>query len=105
MTEPIAWLIVLGLAVALVGIYSLYRQLREHRRDTAEIMLQSNELMLAELKRLSDPSVESASSAAVNVMLERRGSDRRHHTADVIPWPSDRRKSPGRRAQDLRRAS
>lgn len=101
MTEVIAWLIVLGLAVALIGIYLLYKQIREHRRDTAEIMLQSNEMMLAQLKRLSEGT---EAPEPVMVSLERRAGDRRRHTATVIPWPHDRRKSAGRRTHDLRQA-
>ena len=102
MSELIAWLIVLGLAVTLVGIYLLSKQIQEHRRDTAEIMLQSNELMLEQLKRLSDPA--DTANPVLSMTLERRSTDRRRHTATVIPWPSERRKSPGRRTHDLKQA-
>jgi type II secretory pathway component PulM len=74
-TELIAWLVILGLALALVGIYVLYNQIKEHRRDTAEIMLQSNEMMLAHLKRLSENAGEPE-NPSVTVMVERRAHHR-----------------------------
>ena len=100
-TDVIVWLIVLGLALALIGLYALWNEMKEHRRDTAEIMLQSNEMMLEQLKRLS-PALD-IDSATATVLLERRQLDRRRHTASVLPWPreKERRKSPGRRAHDL----
>lgn len=101
MTELIAWLVILGLALALVGIYVLYKQIKEHRRDTAEIMLQSNEMMLAHLQRLSNGTAEPE-NPPVTVMVERRANDRRRLSASVIPWPHERRKSLGRRTQDLK---
>jgi hypothetical protein len=102
-SELVGWFIVLGLAIALIGIYLLFKQIKEHRRDTAEIMLQSNDMMLAHLKRLSDPSAE-VKDPMVGVILERRCSQRRARHSPFVgaPGASDHRRSPGRRAEDLR---
>ena len=100
-TDVFVWLVVFALALAFIGLYALRKEMKEHRRDTAEIMLQSNEMMLEQLKRLSAAS--DMDSANATVLLERRQIDRRRHTASVLPWPpeKERRASPGRRAHDL----
>jgi hypothetical protein len=99
MTELIGWLIVLGLAVAIVGIYMLSHRIKEHARDTAEIMLQSNEMMLAQLKRLTDPSAQ-VPDPTVGVILERRCAQRRARPTAGNSRMLEKRTSPGRRVED-----
>ena len=76
MSEFLGWLIVLGLVAAIVCIFLLSSQLEQHMRVTAEMMLRSNEMILARLEKLSNPSQE-AGEPAIGVVLERRNAQRR----------------------------
>lgn len=102
MTEFIGWMVLLGLAIAIVGIYMLSRRIERHTRNTTENMIYSNEMILTELKRLADPSAEEA-EPTVGVILERRRAQRRKRlsSASQNPRMADQRKSPGRRSEDL----
>jgi hypothetical protein len=102
MTELMGWVIILGLAFAIVCIYMLSSQVERHMRDTAEIIISTNKLILAELKRLTDPTA-AVTEPTVGVILERRCGHRR---ARAVPTSeragfADQRKSPGRRREDL----
>lgn len=99
MTELMGWVVVLGLAVAIAGIYMLSSQIERHMRDTAEIIICSNKLMLAELKPLTDPAAEPT----VGVILERRCAHRRALLTprSAKPGMAEQRTSPGRRLEDF----
>ena len=81
MAELMGWVVVVGLAIAIVGIYLLSSQIERHVRDTAEIILCSNKLILDELKRLTGSAAQSA-EPTVGVILERRCGHRR---ARMVP--------------------
>ena len=102
MSELIGWIIVLGLAVAIACIFMLSRQLEKHTRTTAEMMLRSNEMLLAQLDQLTDPSLQTPEPVA-GVVLERRSADRRsplaHRSGNPVEF--ERRGSPGRRLEDM----
>ncbi len=100
MTGIIAWIIVLGLAIAITGIYLLSKQIENHSRDMTRILHQSNEMILAQLERLSGSP--AAVSKTVGMILERRSLQRR---SPMEPMTEDRgrperRKTPGRRLTD-----
>ena len=102
MTELMGWVVVLGLAVAIAGIYMLSSQIERHMRDTAEIIICTNKLILAELKRLTDPAAE-APEPTVGVILERRCAHRRSRPVPLSDRAgrTEQRASPGRRREDL----
>jgi hypothetical protein len=105
MTELMGWVVVVGLAVVIGGIYLLSIQIERHMRDTAAFIISSNKLVLSELKRLTDPEAARAEAAepTVGVILERRCGHRR---ARVVPTSeragyTEQRGSPGRRREDF----
>lgn len=105
MTELMGWVVVLGLAFAIAGLYMLSGQIERYMRDTAEIIICTNKLILAELKRLTDPAAAGAETAepTVGVILERRCGHRR---ARAVPRSeragyAEQRLSPGRRREDF----
>jgi len=102
MTELIGWLLLLGLVIAIAGIYMLSSRIEKHTRSTTESMIYSNEMILAELKRFADPSAEAPEST-VGVILERRQAQRRKRLTSMSQNPrmAEQRRSPGRRLEDL----
>jgi len=102
MTEFMGWLVILGLVFAIAGIYMLSSRIEKHMRDTAEIIVCTNKLILEELKRTIQPTVV-ASEPTVGVILERRCSHRRAQgdAASERPGHMEQRRSPGRRREDL----
>ena len=102
MTEPIGWLVVVGIVVVIAGIYIISRKIEKHTRDTTEAMIYSNEMMLDQLKRL-DRSAD-APEPVVGVILERRRAHRRVRTVPLSEWRDgpEQRRSPGRRREDVR---
>ena len=76
MSELIGWLMVLGLVVAIVCIFLLSSQLEQHMRSNAEMLLRSNEMILARLERLANPPHEAA-EPTIGVVLERRNFPRK----------------------------
>lgn len=102
MTEFIGWTIVLGLAFTIAGIYMLSSRIEKHIRDTAEIIICTNRLVLDELKRLTNPTAVTA-EPAVGVVLDRRCGHRRAQggPANARAGYADQRRSPGRRHEDF----
>jgi uncharacterized membrane protein YdfJ with MMPL/SSD domain len=102
MSELVGWLIVVGLAAAIVCIFLLSSQLEEHMRNTAKMMLWSNEMILARLERLAGPSLEPP-EPAVGVVLERRNVSRKDPLTRLAGGvsPND---LPRRRLDDVRPA-
>ena len=105
MTEPIVWIILLGLAIAITGIYLLSRQIEKHLHDTTKIVHYGNEMILERLEQLTG-SPGTVSQPSVGVILERRCVDRRNLTPLAIenPGKTERRGTPGRRLADFPRA-
>jgi hypothetical protein len=101
MTEFIGWVIVLGLAVAIGSIFALSRQIERYMRDTIESMKYSNQLILARLERLADPSIQP--EPTVGLILERRRAQRRSLLNPISenPYKAEQRGSPGRRFEDF----
>lgn len=102
MIEIFGWTIMVGLAVVIAGIYMLSNQLEKHMRELTAIMIHGNDMIVAHLKRLADPS-HAVPEPAVGVILERRCAQRRNRSTSTGTWLGrpDQRKSPGRRLQDL----
>lgn len=101
MTESIGWLLLLGLAIAIAGIYMLSSRIEKHARSATESMIYSNEMILTELKRLADPSAEAPEST-IGVILERRQAPRRKRLTSISQnrRMAEQRISPGRRYED-----
>lgn len=102
MAELFGWIIVLGLAAAIAGIYMLSGQIEKHMRETAQMMIHGHDMIMAQLKRLADPSVE-APEPTVGMILERRCAHRR---ALLTPMSAksgmaEQRTSRGRRLEDF----
>jgi hypothetical protein len=76
MTELLGWMIVIGLAVAIAGIFSLSSQIEKHTRQVLELMLQSNAMIVAQFERADGASIDTP-DPLVGVVLERRQRDRR----------------------------
>jgi hypothetical protein len=76
MTELLGWMIVIGLAVAIAGIFSLSSQIEKHTRQMLEIVLQSNAMIVAQLER-ADGALLQSPDRIVGVVLERRQAERR----------------------------
>jgi hypothetical protein len=102
MSEFLAWVIVLGLAGAIGGIYVLYAQIEKQRRDISEIVIHGSKEILAHLQRLSGSSLE-VPEAAVGVILERRRAQRRHPGIPLSRQldKSEQRTCTGRRWEDF----
>ena len=102
MTEFMGWIIILGLAFTIAGICMLSSRIEKHMRDTAEIIICTNKMILDELKRLTDPAAVMA-EPAVGVVLERRCGHRRAKGEPAIARAAyaDQRRSPGRRREDF----
>ena len=77
MTELLGWMIVVGLAVAIAGIFMLSSQIERHTRQTLEFMLQSNAMLVAQLERSDGASLPTQDSL-VGVVLDRREGERRN---------------------------
>lgn len=71
MSQLIGWIIAFGLTIVIVCIFMLSRQLEKYTRTMAEMMLRSNEMLLAQLEQLTNPSPQ-APEPVVGVVLERR---------------------------------
>jgi hypothetical protein len=101
-TELMGWVVVLGLAIAIAGLYLLSGQIERHMRDTAEIIISSNKFILAELKRLTDPATDVA-EPIVGAILERRCTHRRSRSSRMgeIAGVAEQRRTPGRRFDDF----
>ncbi len=100
MSELIGWVIVLGLAIAIACFFMLSRQLDTHMRNTVEIMIQSNEMILARLEQLANPSVR-APETMIGVVLERRRAQRVDPLTQGIENPVKVGPTAGRRLGDL----
>jgi hypothetical protein len=102
MTEPIMWIIVLGLAVVIAGFVLLSRQVETQFHDTIEIMKYSNQMILAQLELLTGSPV-AVSEATVGVILERRCTQRRNLMTPINenPGKTEQRGYPGRRFADF----
>jgi|SRR5688572_26568095 hypothetical protein len=103
MSGFLGWLIVAGLAVAIASIFMLASQLRRHMRDTTEMMVRSNEMLLARLDRLANPSPTPPSEPTVGVLLEKRQAQRRDplRSMDVPTGSMKAQDLPRRRLNDL----
>ena len=100
MTEPIVWIIVLALAVVIIGIVLLSRQGEKQLHDTIQIVKDSNEMILAQLERVTGSPV-APTEATVGVILEKRCNQRRNPTTPINPRKTEQRRSPGRRFADF----
>ena len=102
MSEPIVWIIVLALAIVITGIVLLSRQGEKQLHDTIQVVKDSNEMILAQLERVTGSPV-AASEATVGVILERRCTQRRNLTPPINknPGRTEQRRSPGRRTADF----
>ncbi len=102
MSELVGWLIVVGLAAAIACIFMLSSQLEQHMRNTTEMMVRSNQMILAQLERLENQSPQP-SQPAVGVVLERRHAQRRDSLGWIMGRSGATKRSdlPRRRLDDL----
>ena len=98
MTEFLGWMILIGLAVAIAGIYMLSSQIERRTRETLEFMLQSNAMIVAYLERTGGASLH-APDGLVGADLDRRRGERRDALSPLPPAARvpERRVSPDRR--------
>lgn len=102
MSELIGWLIVIGLAAAISCLFMLSSQLEQHMRNTTEMLLHSNEMILARLEQLANPALQPP-APTLGLVLERRHAQ---HT-DALAQNSGHSGSietsefPRRRTEDL----
>jgi hypothetical protein len=103
MSEFIGWMIVLGLAIAIVGIFVVSTQIDKHTRNAIGIMIHSNEMILARLEQLANSSVRAPTPPAVGIALERRRAQRRNPLTQMFATAGEieRRGFPHRRVDDL----
>ena len=96
-------MIVLGLAIAIAGVFVVSSQIDKQTRNTIAIMIQSNEVILARLERLANPLVRAPSSPEVGSVLERRRAERRNLLTQMLATAgkTERRGFPHRRVDDL----
>jgi len=102
MSALLGWLIIVGLAVTIASIFMLGSQLRRHLRDTTEMMVRSNEMLLARLDRLANPS-PTPPEPTVGVLLEKRHVQRRNPLSPMGATPGSTKVKdlPRRRLDDL----
>lgn len=100
MAEYVGWIIVVGVAIAVAGIYLLSNQIERHVRETTQSILDSNEMVIAQLQLLA-PSARVPESL-VGMILERRCNQRRSRLAtNGMRAHTEHRASRGRRASDI----
>ena len=99
MTEFLGWLIFAGLTASIISIFMLASQLRRHMRNTTEMMVRNNEMLLSRLDRLGDPSL-APREPTLGVVLEKRRVNRRSpfHSTGGQTNPAH---LPRRRLEDL----
>jgi len=96
MTELLGWMILVGLAVNIIGIYMLSYQIEKQTRTTLEFILQSNEMILGHLQRPASGDRPVASAE------ERRRAQRRNPLARLFDAArGERRTIPHRRLEDI----
>ena len=103
MSEFIGWMIVLGLAIAIAGIFVVSSQIEKHTRNAIGIMIRNNEMILARLEQLANLSVRAPTPPDVGVGLERRHVQRRNPLTQMFTTAGkiERRGFPHRRVDDL----
>ena len=103
MSEFIGWMILLGLAIAIAGIFVVSNQIEKHTRYAIGIMIHSKEMILARLEQLANPSVRAPTPPAVGIGLERRHAQRRNPLTHMFGTAGEieRRGFPQRRVEDL----
>ena len=97
MTELLGWMILVGLAVNIVGIYMLSYQIEKQTRTMLEFILQSNEMILAQLQRPASGERPEATTQAERRRVQRRSSLARFFDAAC----GERRITPHRRLEDI----
>ena len=96
MTELLGWMIFVGLAVNIAGIYMLSYQIEKQTRTTLEFILHSNEMILAHLQHPA-PEVRDKAPAP-----ERRSAQRRNPLSRLLDAArGERRTTPHRRLEDI----
>lgn len=96
-------MIVLGLAIAIVGVFLVSSQIDKQTRSAIAITIQSNEMILARLEQLANPLVRLPPSPYVGSGLERRRAERRNLMTQMLATAGkvERRGFPHRRVDDL----
>ena len=102
MSEFVGWIIAAGLVIAIVGVYIVSIRMEKHMRDTTHMMIHGYDSIMAHLRRISGKHA-AESEPVVGVMLERRRAQRRAHPISMSERAAmgERRRSPGRRREDL----
>lgn len=96
-------MIVLGLAIAIVGVFFVSSQIDTQTRNAIAITIQSNEMILARLEQLANPLIRAPTSPDGGIALERRRAQRRNPLTQMLATAgsSERRGFPHRRVDDL----
>jgi hypothetical protein len=100
--DVVWWLILFGLAVAIIGLYIVSVRVEKHMRDTTVMMIHGYDSIMAHLRRLSGKRI-AETEPVVGAILDRRCGHRRARAPQMseLPEISERRKSTGRRREDL----
>ena len=103
MNELLGWTIVVGLAVTISAIYMLSVQIEKQTRTTLEILLHSNEMIIARLDGADGSPVQRDTAAALGVAPERRRTERRNPLTRMLAaaGAAEYRGLPQRRLEDL----
>ena len=96
-------MIVLGLAIAIVGVFLVSSQIDKQTRKAIAITIQSNEMILARLEHIANPLVRLPPSPDSGIALERRRAQRRNLLTQMLATAGkiERRGFPHRRVDDL----
>ncbi|MCC7487785.1 MAG: hypothetical protein IT529_22675 [Burkholderiales bacterium] len=97
MSELLGWAIIVGLAIAIAGIVMLSSQIEQNTRRTLEVMIQNNELLLAQLGEDARNAAPAGDTMATLVLERRRGA-RRNGAARLAPFAGERRVRADRRS-------
>ena len=99
MSEIVGWILVLGLFGVVACLFLLSRQMNEHLRSTLDMMIRSNDMILAHLESMGGPKRDLQRAGLVP---ERRVSQRRDSSnSSDFSSPMERRRQRGRRLEDL----
>ena len=101
MADYVGWVVLGGIVVAVLGIYMLSNQVDRYMRETTQNIIDSNDMIAAQLKQLTRPSTEMSGSMGGG-FVEKRCTQRRSRLAAVsTSGLTEQRASLGRRASDM----
>ena len=103
MSELFGWIIVTGLGLIIIGIFLLSSQISEHMRVAAQIIVNGNKQILDRLAGHTQTAPQPQPATQTRKIVEHRLTQRRDPLKQLMlaVAEGERRRSPGRRLEDM----